>query len=61
MSRVVVVGSVNLDAVMHVGRLPAAGETVIGAELAEHDRFSGFGGFALHGLEADLGPIGGGV
>jgi ribokinase len=34
MSQVVVVGSVNMDAVAHVERLPAPGETVGGAELA---------------------------
>lgn len=34
--RVVVVGSVNVDLVATVGRLPAAGETVMGAEFAHH-------------------------
>ncbi len=32
--QVVVVGSVNLDLVVHVGHLPAAGETVIGGRFA---------------------------
>jgi ribokinase len=35
-SRVIVVGSVNVDLVATVGRLPAAGETVIGARFAQH-------------------------
>lgn len=34
MSRVVVVGSVNLDLVSTVPRLPAAGETVLGSDVA---------------------------
>jgi ribokinase len=35
--RVVVVGSVNIDLVMRLPRLPLAGETVLGGALARHD------------------------
>lgn len=35
--RVVVVGSVNVDLVASVDRLPAVGETVTGATFARHD------------------------
>lgn len=35
--RVVVVGSVNVDLVMRLPRLPSAGETVLGGALARHD------------------------
>lgn len=35
-SRVIVVGSVNVDLVATAERLPAAGETVIGARFAQH-------------------------
>ena len=34
--RVIVVGSVNLDLVVTVERLPAPGETVIGGRFARH-------------------------
>jgi ribokinase len=36
MGRVIVVGSVNVDLVARVDRLPAAGETVTGAEFSRH-------------------------
>lgn len=36
MTRVVVVGSVNVDLVVSVGRLPRAGETVAGGTFARH-------------------------
>lgn len=36
MSRIVVIGSVNLDLAASVSRLPVAGETVTGATLARH-------------------------
>ena len=36
MGRVIVVGSVNMDLVARVARLPAAGETVTGAEFSRH-------------------------
>jgi ribokinase len=36
MARVVVVGSVNVDLVVSVGRLPRAGETVAGGTFARH-------------------------
>jgi ribokinase len=35
--RVVVVGSVNIDLVMRLPRLPLAGETVLGGALSRHD------------------------
>ncbi len=35
MSRVVVVGSVNVDLTVKVAALPSPGETVIGGELPE--------------------------
>src|SRR5438552_3359527 len=35
-ARVIVVGSVNVDLVMRVGRLPAPGETVTGAAFKQH-------------------------
>jgi ribokinase len=35
-SRVIVVGSVNVDLVATVGRLPAPGETVTGGQFAQH-------------------------
>jgi ribokinase len=35
--RVIVVGSVNVDLVMRLPRLPAPGQTVIGGTLARHD------------------------
>ena len=34
--RVIVVGSVNIDLVVTVERLPAPGETVIGGRFAQH-------------------------
>ena len=34
--RVVVVGSINVDLVVSVARLPAAGETVAGGRFAQH-------------------------
>ncbi|HET7829392.1 MAG TPA: PfkB family carbohydrate kinase, partial [Candidatus Limnocylindrales bacterium] len=37
MSRVIVVGSVNVDLVVTVERLPAPGETVVGGRFARHD------------------------
>ena len=36
MGRVIVVGSVNVDLVVRTARLPAAGETVVGGDLARH-------------------------
>jgi ribokinase len=35
--RVIVVGSVNVDLVLHAEKLPAPGETVTGAAYSEHD------------------------
>jgi ribokinase len=36
-SRVIVIGSINVDLVVTAGRLPHAGETVIGGRFARHD------------------------
>jgi ribokinase len=36
MGRVIVVGSINIDLVVHVERLPRPGETVAGGDLARH-------------------------
>lgn len=36
MGRVIVIGSINIDLVVAAGRLPAAGETVLGGRFSQH-------------------------
>jgi ribokinase len=51
--RVIVVGSVNVDLVMRLPRLPAPGETVTGSTLARHDGGKGANQPSVDALVAD--------